>query len=257
LRRSSATDDDGAPLGSAESDECQIDSLVQSWAVISGAGDPARARAALGAADTRLVDEEAGLIKLFTPPFNATPRDPGYIKGYVPGVRENGGQYTHAALWLIWAYALEGDGARAGALLDLINPIRHASDDADRYMVEPYVIAADVYAVAPHTGRGGWTWYTGSAGWMYRLGVEVILGLQRAGETLRIAPCIPPDWPSYTARYRYGATQYMIRVENPCRIASGVARITLDGAPIAGGAIPLCDDGLAHAVVVTMGEPGG
>lgn len=244
--------DDGTPLGSVTNAECRIDSLVQSWAVISGAADPTRARQALAASVEQLVDVEAGLIKLFTPPFNRTAHDPGYIKGYLPGIRENGGQYTHAALWLIWAYAALGDGAQAGRLIDLINPIRHAVADPARYLVEPYVVAADVYAVAPHTGRGGWTWYTGSAGWMYRLGVEMILGLRRAGNTLIIAPCIPPNWPKYEACYRYGETHYHIRVANPEGIASGVVSINLNGVPIPGAAMTLCDDGGEHLVEVTL-----
>ncbi len=244
--------DDGTPLGSASSEECQIDSIAQSWAVISGAADQTRATQALAAADARLVDSEAGLIKLFTPPFNQTSRDPGYIKGYVPGVRENGGQYTHAALWLIWAYAGLKHGSRAGELLDLINPIRHSQADPLRYIVEPYVISADVYAVAPHTGRGGWSWYTGSAGWMYRLGIEMILGLRRVANQLTITPCIPPDWPSYQAWYRYGATQYHIQVANPYAGTSAITKITIDGVVLPGNTIPLAEDGATHIVEITL-----
>ena len=207
----------------------------------------------MAAVDEQLVDRDAGLIRLFTPPFDRTPHDPGYIKGYVPGVRENGGQYTHAAIWVIWAYTLLGDGAQAGVLLDLINPIRHAQVDPDGYKVEPYTIAADVYAVPPHTGRGGWTWYTGSAGWLYRLGIEMILGLRRAGNILTIAPCIPPDWPRYTAWYRYGATRYHIHVENPRGVATGVASVSVDGEVALDGRVVLCDDGGAHVVQVTLG----
>lgn len=244
--------DDGTPLGSAANEECKIDSIVQSWAVISGAADPARSRQAMTAANMQLVDDTGGLIKLFTPPFNRTTHNPGYIKGYVPGVRENGGQYTHAALWLIWAHAVLGDGARAGALLDLINPLRHAEADPARYMVEPYVIAADVYAVPPHTGRGGWTWYTGSAGWMYRLGIEMILGLRREGNTLTITPCIPPEWPSYHVWYRHGTTAYNIHVTNPHGVATGIERITVNGEHVAGGTMVLADDGGVYAVEVTL-----
>jgi cellobiose phosphorylase len=248
--------DDGTPLGSAQNDECMIDSLTQSWAVISGAGDPERARRGMEAVDERLVDRQAGLIKLFTPPFDKGDHNPGYIKGYVPGVRENGGQYTHAALWTIWAFALLGDGVRVGELLHLINPVRHGMADADVYAVEPYTIAADVYAVPPHTGRGGWTWYTGSAGWLYRLGIEAILGLRREGDTLTFAPCVPPDWPQYELRYRLGATTYRIVVENPEGAGSGPIHVTLDGAPFADGRIPLHDDGEEHEVRVRLLQSG-
>lgn len=244
--------DDGTPLGTAQADECRIDSLTQSWAVIAGANDPARARQALAAADEQLIDRQAGLIKLFAPPFDHTPHDPGYIKGYLPGVRENGGQYTHAAIWMIWAYALLGDGAQAGALLDLINPIRHARSNPDGYKVEPYTIAADVYTVSPHSGRGGWTWYTGSAGWYYRLGIEMILGLRRAGNILTIVPCISPEWPGYAIWYRYGAARYHIQVTNPQRAATGVSSVVVDGTPVVGGRIELCDDGAEHSVQVTL-----
>src|SRR6185503_11313148 len=214
--------DDGTLLGSALNAECQIDSIAQSWSVLSGAGEATRSRTAMRALDARLVRREHGLVQLLDPPFDKSAMNPGYIKGYVPGVRENGGQYTHAAIWVIWAYTLLGDGAQAGVLLDLINPSRHAQVDPDGYKVEPYTIAADVYAVPPHTGRGGWTWYTGSAGWLYRLGIEMILGLRRSGNILTIAPCIPPDWPGYDAWYRYGQARYHIQVVNPHRAATGV-----------------------------------
>ncbi|HNP85491.1 MAG TPA: glucoamylase family protein [Kouleothrix sp.] len=246
--------DDGTPLGSSTSNECQIDSLTQSWAVISGAGDPARARQGMAAIEQHLVDREAGLIKLFTPPFDKTTHDPGYIKGYVPGVRENGGQYTHAAIWVIWAYTLLGDGARAAELLRLINPIRHAREHLDTYKVEPYTIAADVYSAADHLGRGGWTWYTGSAGWLYRLGIEQLLGLRRTGATLALAPCLPPDWPGYSACYRYGASTYHIEVR---RIAADdgarAGQLTLDGVPT-DGHVPLIDDGAEHRVDFLIAE---
>jgi cellobiose phosphorylase len=240
--------DDGSPLGSHTSDECRIDSLTQSWAIISGAGDPERARTAMAAVEEQLVDREAGLIRLFTPAFDQTDHDPGYIKGYLTGVRENGGQYTHAALWAIWAWTLLGDGARAAELLRLINPVRHAADSPERYMVEPYVIAADVYSAPGHEGRGGWTWYTGSASWLYRLGVEQLLGLRRAGDTLTVTPCLPPEWPGYAATYCVGATYYRITVER----GDGPAEVTLDGAPLPDGRVPLRDDGVTHEVRVRL-----
>jgi cellobiose phosphorylase len=245
--------DDGTPLGAAGNSECEIDSLPQSWAVIAGSGDPVRARRAMAAVAERLVDHEAGLIKLFTPPFDRAAHDPGYIQGYVPGVRENGGQYTHAAIWVIWAYALLGDGKQVGALLNLINPILHAQASADTYKVEPYTIAADVYAAPRHVGRGGWTWYTGSAGWFYRLGVEMVLGLRRVGSTLTIVPCIPPEWPSYSLTYRFGRSEYHIQVQNPQHVSSGVTSVCVDGQPVPDGQIALHDDGAAHTIQVTLG----
>jgi len=245
--------DDGTPLGSAQNDECRIDSLTQSWAVISGAADPERARQGMGAVEQQLVDRQAGLIKLFTPPFDQTAHDPGYIKGYVPGVRENGGQYTHAALWVIWAYALLGQGDRAGDLFTLINPVRHAQVDVEQYQVEPYVVAADVYAVPPHTGRGGWTWYTGSSGWMYRLGIEMLLGLRKTGDWLTIAPCIPPGWPAYTICYQHGTTTYEIAVDNAAGVSGGVARVEVDGQVVEDGRIRLTEDGARRQVLVVLG----
>jgi cyclic beta-1,2-glucan synthetase len=201
-----------------------------------------------------LVDEPNQLLKLFTPPFNHTIHDPGYIKGYPPGIRENGGQYTHAALWVVWAFAEMGQGQRAGELFRLLNPILHADtpEKAGLYRVEPYVIAADVYSEAPHTGRGGWTWYTGSSGWMYRLGIEALLGLGREGSSLRITPRIPRDWPHFEVDYRFGQTTYHIRVENPNRSESQVAAVTLDGRLLPAGVVPLEDDGGVHRVLVTM-----
>ncbi|MEI7768945.1 MAG: glycosyl transferase family 36, partial [Chloroflexales bacterium] len=173
----------------------------------------------------------------------------GYIKGYVPGVRENGGQYTHAAIWMIWAWAMLGDGGRAADLLRLISPVRHAAEDSERYMVEPYVIAADVYTAQGHAGRGGWTWYTGSASWLYRLGVEQLLGLRRRGEYLTVAPCLPPEWPGYAATYKVGAATYCITVER----GAGADLVTLDGVAVDGGRIPLCGDGGTHEVRVLIG----
>ena len=251
--------DDGTPLGSAENDECQIDSLAQSWAVLSGAADPARAAQAMDAVADHLVRQDDQLVLLFTPPFDKTARDPGYIKGYVPGIRENGGQYTHAALWAAWAFAELGQGDRAEALFQLLNPIHHGDtpEKVERYRVEPYVVAADVYSVPPHTGRGGWTWYTGSAAWMYRLGLEAILGLRRVGKVLRIDPCIPKDWSGYELTYRDGETSYRIRVENPDGVNRGVKQVTLDGEVLSAGEIPLLGDGRQHEVCVLMAQVPG
>jgi cyclic beta-1,2-glucan synthetase len=249
--------DDGTPLGSAQNLECEIDSIAQSWSVLSGAANPERAAQAMQSVMDRLVRRESGLILLFTPPFDKTLHDPGYIKGYLPGVRENGGQYTHAALWSIWAMAELGDGDQADALFRLINPIHRADtpEKVARYKVEPYVISADVYGVAPHVGRGGWTWYTGSAAWMLRLGSEGILGLQRRGQSLRLNPCIPKAWPGYAMTYRYGQTTYAIQVDNPQGVSRGVAHIRLDGVSVAGDTIPLVDDLQPHQVQVVLGEP--
>jgi len=250
--------DDGTPLGSAQSEECQIASLPQSWAVLSGAAEEERAAEAMGAVEERLVRPDDRLILLFAPPFDETPRDPGYIKGYPPGVRENGGQYTHAALWAVWAFARLGQGDRAGELFRLLNPIYYADtpEKVRRYCVEPYVVAPDVYSAESHVGRGGWTWYTGSSGWMYRVGLEAILGLRRAGDRLRIAPCISKDWPGYEIVYRYGESVYRIQVENPDGVSQGVRQVTLDGEERADGEIPLADDGEEHRVRVLMGAEG-
>jgi cyclic beta-1,2-glucan synthetase len=209
--------DDGTPLGSAENDECRIDSIAQTWAVISGASDQYRAGRAMASVDEYLVRRGDGLIVLFNPPFDRSGLDPGYIKGYVPGVRENGGQYTHAALWTVIAFAMLGDGDRAGELFGLLNPINHASTRAGmhKYKVEPYVAVGDVYAVPPHTGRGGWTWYTGSAGWMYRAALEYILGFKLSGDRLRLDPRVPRFWREFEITYRRGTTTYHIKIENP------------------------------------------
>jgi cellobiose phosphorylase len=206
--------DDGAALGSAGNAECRIDSIAQSWSVLSGAGSAERSRSAMEALDRHLVRREDGLVKLLDPPFDKGASNPGYIKGYVPGVRENGGQYTHAAIWAAMAFAELGDQRRAWELFTMINPINRTQSAVAvaTYKVEPYVMAADVYAAAPHVGRGGWTWYTGSAGWMYRLAVESLLGLKREGDKLRIAPCLPADWPGFKLRYRYRDTVYSIAV---------------------------------------------
>ncbi|MFO7683795.1 MAG: glycosyl transferase family 36, partial [Chloroflexota bacterium] len=252
-----AYDDEGEPLGSAQNRECQIDAIAQSWAVLSGAADPQRAQQAMQAAYEHLVLEKEQLILLLTPPFDKTPRDPGYIKGYLPGIRENGGQYSHAAVWTIWAFARLGEGNRAYALFDLINPITHADtpEKFSRYKVEPYVLAADVYGVPPNQGRGGWTWYTGSSGWMYRLGVEGMLGLRKVGQNLLLEPCIPQEWAEYKMVYRNGRSAYHIHVKNPAGVQQGVAEIWLDGQPVADAQIPLQDDGQSHEVHVVLGQP--
>ncbi|HEX5718098.1 MAG TPA: glucoamylase family protein [Thermoanaerobaculia bacterium] len=254
--------DDGTPVGSAASEECRIDSIAQTWSVLSGAGEPERAARAMASVEEHLVRREDRLVLLFTPPFDKTPLDPGYIKGYVPGVRENGGQYTHAAVWCVLAFAALGDGDKAAELFSLLNPINHAKTRAGihRYKVEPYVLAGDVYAQPGHLGRGGWTWYTGSAGWMYRAGIEGILGLRVRGAVLSIDPAIPRAWPSYEAVLRHGAAQYTITVENPNGATRGVAEAELDGAPVpmaSGGAaeFALVEDGLHRIRVVLGGGP--
>jgi cyclic beta-1,2-glucan synthetase len=253
--------DDGTPLGSAGNAECRIDSLAQSWSVLSGAADPARARRAMEAVDAYLVRPGDDLVLLFTPPFDKTDKDPGYIKGYLPGVRENGGQYTHAAAWCVMARAALGDGERAAELFATLNPVNRAASRAGvhAYKVEPYVVAADIYAEPPHVRRGGWTWYTGAAGWLYRAALENMLGLTKRGDVLHVAPCIPPHWSGFRIRYRHGATPYEIRVANPRGvthgIARGVARIDLDGVQLENPeqGIALRDDGQAHHVRVVLG----
>jgi cyclic beta-1,2-glucan synthetase len=248
--------DDGTPLGSAQNEECRIDSIVQSWGVISGVADRHRAHRAMSAVEEYLIRRGDGLVILFTPPFDRSAIDPGYIKGYVPGVRENGGQYTHAALWTLIAYAKLGDGDRAGELFALLNPISHASTRAGlhKYKAEPYVAAGDVYAVPPHTGRGGWTWYTGSSSWMYRAGLESILGFELRAERLHIEPCIPRSWRGYEINYRRGQTRYAIKVENPFGVSRGVAEVWLDDVQQPTFEIPLADDGQTHNVRVVLGE---
>jgi cyclic beta-1,2-glucan synthetase len=249
--------DDGLPLGSARNAECRIDSIAQSWSVLSEAGDAERSARAMRAVSERLVSHENQLIRLFAPPFSQTLKDPGYIKGYPPGIRENGGQYTHAALWSVWAFAKLGQGDLAEQLFRLLNPIYHSDtpEKMRRYRVEPYVVAADVYGAMPHTGHGGWTWYTGSAGWMYRLGLEAILGVQRLGTILRIDPCIPKHWKNYSLTYRYGRTVYEIHVENPNALNRGVKSILLNGELMPNTEIALMNDHKTHTVQVQMGSP--
>ena len=249
--------DDGTPLGSVASDECRIDSIAQSWAVISGAAERERAVRAMSAVDSQLVSRSDGLVKLFTPAFDRTRHDPGYIKAYPPGIRENGGQYTHAAMWSTLAFALLGDGDRAGELFSILNPINHASTRAaiHRYKVEPYVVCADVYSSPELVGRGGWTWYTGSAGWMYRTAVEGILGIHLRGGILSIDPCIPRAWPGFEVTYKHGRSRYRIAVENPRGVSTGVSRATLDGREMSGTPceITLVDDGTYHYGRITLG----
>ncbi|MCK9984217.1 MAG: cyclic beta-1,2-glucan synthetase [Azoarcus sp.] len=249
--------DDGTPLGSAGNVECRIDSISQSWSVLSGAGDTERSRMAMKSVDDHLVRRDYALVQLLDPPFDKSTLDPGYIRGYVPGVRENGGQYTHGAIWAAMAFAALGDGARAWELLTLINPVNHAlsAQGVATYKTEPYVVAADVYALAPHIGRGGWSWYTGSAGWMYRLIVESLLGLRLAGDTLHLAPCLPADWHAYKIHYRYRDTVYHIAVAQT-RVGdlgeSGVNRVTVDGIERPDKAIALLDDRQEHLVEVSV-----
>ena len=249
--------DDGTVLGSVSSDECRIDSVAQSWAVISGAAPRERALRAMSAVNSQLVSRSEGLVKLFTPPFDHGVKDPGYIKAYPPGLRENGGQYTHAAMWTTLAFALLGDGDRAGELFSLLNPINHASTRAGihRYKVEPYVVCADVYCAPPHIGRGGWTWYTGSAGWMYRTAVEGILGIKVRGATLLVDPCIPRAWPGFEFTYKHGSSHYGITVKNPRGANRGIAHTALDGKDLSGapGEFPLMDDGRHHCGEIILG----
>ena len=265
--------DDGTPLGSSSNEECRIDSIAQSWAVLSGVAPMGRAAQAMKAVEQYLVRRGDGLVLLFTPPFDRTPLDPGYIKGYLPGVRENGGQYTHAAIWSVIAFAELGDGDKAADLFSILNPINHGSTRAGihRYKVEPYVSVADVYAEPPHVGRGGWTWYTGSAGWMYRAGIEWILGFRLRGEALYLDPCIPRDWPGFEISFRYHSAHYEVVVENPAGVMRGVRYVELDGDEVPdcgrdperdadpcrdprwGGWIPLTDDGATHEIRVVLG----
>jgi cellobiose phosphorylase len=268
--------DDGDPLGSRESDECRIDALAQAWAVISGAAPRDRVAACLDAVEEHLISDDERLIRLFTPPFDSTPHDPGYIKGYVPGVRENGGQYTHAATWVARAMAEAGRRERAAALLEMLNPVTHAltAERLARYQVEPYVICADVYGAPPLVGRGGWTWYTGSSGWYWRVAVESLLGVRlEGGARLVIDPRVPDDWPEFGVDYRVPAaagggagdaatapTTFAIRVLNPSRRAGRVTKATFDGEPveIAGGAaiVPIARDGRRHVVEIELGSHG-
>ena len=249
--------DDGTPVGSAASSECRIASIAQAWSVISRAADPTRAARAMAAVEKYLVRHDDGLALLFTPPFDKTPLDPGYIKGYPPGIRENGGQYTHGAIWSVIALAMLGDGDKAGELFSMLNPINHARtpDAVHRYKVEPYITCADLYSTPPHVGRGGWTWYTGSAGWLYQAGLEWILGFRQHGTTLLIDPCIPRTWPGFVIAFRYKSTRYDIQVENAAGVCRGIGRAELDGVTQPGdrARIPLADDGATHHVRIVLG----
>jgi cyclic beta-1,2-glucan synthetase len=249
--------DDGTPFGSAASEECRIDSIAQSWSVMSAAGDPGRAAQAMLAVDEQLIRRDTGLALLFTPPFDRTSLEPGYIKGYPPGLRENGGQYTHAAAWSVIAFAELGQGDKAASLFSMLNPINHTSTRTGlrQYKVEPYVVAADVYSVAPHAGRGGWTWYTGSAGWMYRAGVESILGLHKQDDHLLLMPCIPAQWPGFEIVFKHASARYEIVVENPNGVNRGIVSTVVDGVPLPAGTsrIRLQDDGATHQVRIVLG----
>ncbi len=251
--------DSGEPLGSRSNAECQIDSLPQSWSVISGAGEPSRSLQAMQSADRCLVRRDLGLVELFRPPFDSSKLDPGYIRGYAPGVRENGGQYTHGAVWAAMAFALAGESERAWELFGMLNPVHHGAT-AQRiavYKAEPYVVAADVYSVAPHEGRGGWTWYTGSAGWMYRLLIETLLGANLEGDRLRLAPRMPEAWPGFKIHYRYRGTVYHIAIARLPEGAPQESLLLIDGQETPGQTIPLRDDGREHAVELRVRGPSG
>jgi cyclic beta-1,2-glucan synthetase len=244
--------DDGGPLGSASRDECQIDSVAQSWAVFAGA-DPDRLRTAMAEVSRRLVRAGDGLLLLLTPAFDRSAQDPGYIKGYPPGIRENGGQYTHAAVWAVWAFAAIGEHDLAARLFRQLLPIAHTETAAAvrRYRVEPFALAADIYGVEPHVGRGGWTWYTGSAGWAYRFGWEELLGVREIDGAWRFSPALPRDWPGYTALLRTGGTSYRVRCT---RVSGKGVEVGLDGAPCANGVVPRVDDRREHLIEIRLGD---
>jgi cyclic beta-1,2-glucan synthetase len=251
--------DDGTPLGSVQNEECKLDSLTQSWAVLSGGAQPNRAERAMHAVRAHLVRRDAQLVLLLTPPFYRTPLDPGYIKGYVPGVRENGGQYTHAAVWTVLALAHLGMGNEAMELFHMINPLNHTrtAEGAERYRAEPYALAADVYSHPMHVGRGGWTWYTGSAGWMYQAAIQGLLGLRRNGTTISVNPCIPTVWPHYALDLKIGLTRYRFIVSNPEHRSQGIASAELDGVAVDPLAIPLHPDDRNHEVTIVLGADRG
>jgi cyclic beta-1,2-glucan synthetase len=248
--------DDGTPLGSKLNEQCRIDSLAQSWAVLSRTAPVRRAERAMDAVRSHLVVRGARLVKLLDPPFDSPHPNPGYIAGYPPGVRENGGQYTHGALWVLMALLQLGSGDEAAELFHMLNPLNHARTPADAaaYRVEPYVVAADVSSHPEHAGRGGWTWYTGSAGWMFRIGVEEILGLRRHGPSFELDPCIPTSWPGYSLVWRFSGATYEIEVVNPERRSRGVAQAWVDGRAVDPWRIPLAGDRGTHRIRVVMGE---
>jgi cyclic beta-1,2-glucan synthetase len=239
--------DDGSPVGSISSPECQIDSIAQSWAVLSGSARESRVKDAMLAVERYLWDKEEALLKLFTPPFDKIDKNPGYIKGYIPGVRENGGQYTHAAIWAVLAFTKLKEKEKALNLFNMLNPINHSRTtlETHKYKAEPYVMAADVYTVEPNVGRGGWTWYTGAAGWMYQVALEGILGLKIQGNAMSVSPCVPPSWPEYEIVYRYKETEYQIKVKN-----KGEEKIIVDGKELEGKQIPLNNDQQNHTVEI-------
>jgi len=249
--------DDGTPLGSKSNDECRIDAIAQSWSVISQAATPERAVRAMAALEKHLIRRDDGMVLLLTPPFDHMQPDPGYIKGYPPGIRENGGQYTHGAIWSLIAFAMLGDGDKAGELFSMLNPINHSNTPGamQRYKVEPYVACADLYSIPPHVGRGGWTLYTGSAAWMYRAGLEWILGFHLQGTALVLDPCIPKTWPGFEIIFRYHSARYDIMVENPKGVSRGVVYAELDDVVLSGehARISLADDGAIHRVRVVLG----
>jgi cyclic beta-1,2-glucan synthetase len=249
--------DDGTPLGSKRSEQCRIDAVAQSWAVFEGGSPRPRQEQAMDALRSHLIRRDSGLVLLLDPPFDAPRHDPGYIAAYPPGIRENGGQYSHAAVWSVMALARLGNGDEAVELFHMLNPVNHARDrrSAERYKVEPYVLAGDVYAHPEHVGRGGWTWYTGSAGWMYRLGLEEILGLRRRGASFAVEPCLPTAWPGFRATWRFAGDVYEIEVLNPEGVCRSVREATLDGAPVDARAIPVRGDGQRHQVRVVLGTP--
>jgi cyclic beta-1,2-glucan synthetase len=250
--------DDGSPMGSIQNSECRIDSIPQSWSVISKGAEPARAERAMAAVEKYLVKRDDGLVLLFTPPFDTSKPNPGYIQGYPKGVRENGGQYTHGSSWTVLAFAMLGDGDRAHQLYSIMNPVNHGSSNAaiHRYRVEPYVVCGDLYSMAANTGRGGWTWYSGSAGWMYRVAMEGILGFHVQGDNLKLDPCIPRSWPGFEITFRYRSSRYDIVVENPQNVSKGILTIELDNSRISADSllIPLTGDGAIHSVRVVLGS---
>jgi cyclic beta-1,2-glucan synthetase len=245
-----AFDDEGLPWGSKDCDECKIDSIAQSWAALAGSPSAARTAEAIASATTHLVDRDARLVRLLSPPFDRTPRDPGYIRAYPPGVRENGGQYTHAAAWLGLAHARLGNGNEAHAIFDLINPIRRTAGQAEleRYRAEPYVVPADVRGVEPGTGQAGWTWYTGAAGWTWRLGVEGLLGLSLDGGGVRISPCLPIDWGGAEVRVSGPNGVLVIRIEDPDHLGTGIVELTVDDHPIEGDRVMFPSGGAERRV---------